>query len=103
MIAMDSNFRKTRHMTRPDETRESYQRIRSEVEDRLLERVLLDYLAAATPVHLPGGEGLRICDMLHEYPELSKSGIVPSQGELSLRHPELSAAIDRFFLRIINS
>jgi hypothetical protein len=102
MIAMEPNPRHARPVGYPDQLPESYQRIRSQVEDRILERLLLEFLAAATPIHLPGGEGMRICDMLHEYEGLSVSGIVPTRSELILRHPELSAAIDRFFVPTAN-
>lgn len=98
MIAMEPNPQNLRSVPHPDQLPESYQRIRSQVEDRLLERLLLDFLAAATPVHLPGGEGMRICDVLHEYEGLSVSGIVPTRIELIHRHLELSEAIDRFFV-----
>ena len=96
MIAIDPSPQNSANSS-PDQIPESYERIRFQVEDRLLERLLLEFLAAATPIHLPGGEGMRIGDMLHQYPELSGSGIVPARGELLLRHPELTAAIDRFF------
>ena len=80
-----------------NESVESYQRVRSEVEDRVLERVMLEHLAAVSPHDLPGCEGMRICDILNEYSNLSDSGIVPPKNELPLRYPELTAAVIRYF------
>lgn len=98
MIAIDPNPQNTSHTAHPEGGSENIRRIRPLVEDRLLELILLDYLAAATPIHLPGGEGMRICDILHEYQPLSLSGIVPTRSELLARHPELTEAIARFFV-----
>lgn len=97
MIVRDSSEQYSPIITSTDPIPESYQRIRSQVEDRLLERIMIDYLVSATPSHLPGGEGMRTNDILHEYKDLSVSGIVPVRSVLLLRHSELTAAIERFF------
>ena len=102
MIAIDPSPQNTSHSTQPDEVSENIRRLRPLVEDRLLERILLDYLVTATPIHLPGGEGMRLCDILHEYQTLSVAGIVPTHSELLRRHPELTAAIARFFMQTIS-
>lgn len=98
MIAVDPNPYHALHIPQPNRIIEDRNAIRPVVEDRILQRILLDYLIWTVPVYLPGGEGLRDCDVLREYPALSESGIVPPRRELIRRHPELTAAIDRFFI-----
>lgn len=60
MMAMDFH----RHQTPSNRTTNGDSHDRDD--DQALRQLLLGYLAEAVPMHLPGSEVSRLCDVLHE-------------------------------------
>jgi hypothetical protein len=64
----------------------------------LLAELLASYLIASHCVAWPGVDGLIVAEVVGQYYlPASNDGHVPNPAELTLRHPDLSGAIVRFF------
>jgi hypothetical protein len=62
-----------------------------------LNELLLDCLRHLVPHQWPGGDGFTNEDVLHEYPTLAASRLVPGEDTLNRLHPELAAELAQFF------
>jgi hypothetical protein len=65
---------------------------------QMLEEILLHLLQASAAFVWPGVDGLSLQDALESYWDALAAGRVPSRQELCRCYPELSDAIEAFFV-----
>jgi hypothetical protein len=64
---------------------------------RELHERLLGHLQAASAPRWPGADGLRVQEVLRNYPQAVAADLVPDRQALLLLYPHLADVIDEFF------